>query len=206
MRKSAARRLPSRIEAGTPSPFRLPKEGNLENRYVVWLIALLTLIVLIVVLKPFFVPQSKTASGPAGLVGQSAPVFALRDDLGSSVSLAQYRGKIVVMNLWASWCPPCRAEMPDLQRLAAANAHRGVEIVGVNEGESAQRARTFAASLGIRFPIWIDDGQRYGRLYAALGLPTTVVLDRNGVVAKGFDGALTYDQMRAALAAVVAGH
>jgi thiol-disulfide isomerase/thioredoxin len=155
------------------------------------------LIVAIAVLKPFFVPQVKTVSGPAGLVGQSAPVFALRDDLGSPVSLGQYRGKIVVMNLWASWCPPCRAEMPDLQRLAAANANRGVAIVGVNEGESPQRARTFAASLGIRFPIWID---------AALGLPTTVVVDRNGVVAKGFDGALTYDQMRAALAAVVAGH
>jgi thiol-disulfide isomerase/thioredoxin len=163
------------------------------------------LIVAIAVLKPFFVPQVKTVSGPAGLVGQSAPVFALRDDLGSPVSLAQYRGKIVVMNLWASWCPPCRAEMPDLQRLAAANANRGVAIVGVNEGESPQRARAFAASLGIRFPIWIDDGQRYGRIYAALGLPTTVVVDRNGVVAKGFDGALTYDQMRAALAAVVAG-
>ena len=202
MRKSAARRLPSRIEAGTPSPFRPPKEGNLENRYVVWLIALLTLIVAIVVLKPFFVPQSKVASGPAGLVGQQAPVFALRDDLGSSVSLTQYRGKIVVMNLWASWCQPCRAEMPDLQRLAVANADRGVAIVGVNQGESAERARAFAASLGIRFPIWIDDGQRYGRLYAALGLPTTVVIDRNGVVAKGFDGALTYDQMRTALATV----
>ena len=74
------------------------------------------------------------------------------------------------MNLWASWCPPCRAEMPDLQRLQTAYARDGIAIVGVNEGESPQRARAFADSLGIRFPIWIDVGQQYGRTYAALGL------------------------------------
>jgi thiol-disulfide isomerase/thioredoxin len=185
VRKSAARLLPSSIKADTPSPFRPQKEGNLENRYVVWLIVALVL---------------------AGLVGQSAPVFALRNDRGAPVSLAQYRGRVVVMNLWASWCPPCRAEMPDLQRLADARSRQGLAIVGVNEGESAQRARTFAQSLGIRFPIWIDDGQRYGRIYAALGLPTTVIVDRNGVVVRGFDGALTFDQMRAATASLVRVH
>jgi thiol-disulfide isomerase/thioredoxin len=206
VRKSAARLLPSSIKADTPSPFRPQKEGNLENRYVVWLIVALVLAVAIAVLKPFFVPQSTRQGGPAGLVGQSAPVFALRNDRGAPVSLAQYRGRVVVMNLWASWCPPCRAEMPDLQRLADARSRQGLAIVGVNEGESAQRARTFAQSLGIRFPIWIDDGQRYGRIYAALGLPTTVIVDRNGVVVRGFDGALTFDQMRAATASLVRVH
>jgi thiol-disulfide isomerase/thioredoxin len=104
------------------------------------------------------------------------------------------------MNLWASWCPPCRAEMPDLQRLAQAHDAAQIAIVGVNEGESPERARAFAQSLGIGFPIWIDSGQRYGRAYAALGLPTTVVLDRRGIVARGFDGALTFAQMNAAIA------
>jgi thiol-disulfide isomerase/thioredoxin len=202
VRKSAARLLPSRIEAGTPSPFRPSKEGNLEKRYLVWLIAALVIGVAIFVLRPFFISES-AHSGPAGLVGQAAPVFALRDDRGSPVSLTQYRGRVVIMNLWASWCPPCRAEMPDLQRLEEANAQRGLVVVGVNEGESAQRARTFAASLRIRFPIWIDDGQRYGRIYAALGLPTTVIVDPDGVIVKGFDGPLTFEQMRAAVAGLV---
>ena len=103
------------------------------------------------------------------------------------------------MNLWASWCPPCRAEMPDLQRLSNLYSARGLAIIGVNEGESPQRARSFAESLQIRFPIWVDAGERYGRLYGALGLPTTVILDRRGIVVRGFDGPLTFDEMRDAV-------
>jgi peroxiredoxin len=146
---------------------------------------------------------STNASGPNGAVGQVAPAFAMLDDDGHTVSLDHYRGSVVVMNLWASWCPPCRAEMPDLQRLAEADSSRGVAVVGVNEGESAQRAREFAASLGIRFPIWLDASQRYGRVYTALGLPTTVILDRRGVVRRGFDGPLTFDEMRAEVNALL---
>ncbi len=188
--------------AGTPSPFRLPWEGNLEkahNRRIAWPLALAAVVLAILIFGPFFVTHAPRAGGPAGLAGESAPVFALRDAEGRRVSLADERGRIVVMNLWASWCPPCREEMPDLQRLSALYTHRGVTIVGVNEGESAQRARSFAGSLGIAFPIWIDGDQQYGRIYAALGLPTTVILDRNGVVVRGFDGALTLDEMRAAV-------
>jgi thiol-disulfide isomerase/thioredoxin len=175
------------------------------SRYVVWSIAALTLAIALFVLWPFISPTARL-SGPAGLVGEAAPVFPLRDDRGSAVSLDRYRGQIVLMNLWASWCPPCRAEMPDLQRLASLYARTGIAIVGVNEGESPQRARAFADSLGIRFPIWVDDGQRYGRIYAALGLPTTIILDRQGTVVRGFDGALTFAQMESAVAPLVRMH
>jgi peroxiredoxin len=157
-----------------------------------------------VVVQPFFVSHTSSRTGPAGLAGQAAPVFLLRDDRGSPVSLPQYRGRIVVMNLWASWCPPCREEMPDLQRLSDAYASRGLTIVGINEGESAQRARAFATALHIRFPIWMDTAERYGRTYTALGLPTTVIVDRRGVVVRGFDGALTFEQMKAAVAPLIA--
>ncbi|HTA40575.1 MAG TPA: TlpA disulfide reductase family protein, partial [Candidatus Acidoferrales bacterium] len=74
-----------------------------------------------------------------------------------------------------------------------------VAVVGVNEGESPQRAGAFAQSLGIRFPIWIDDQQQYGRVFSALGMPTTAIVDRNGVIAQAFDGQLTYDEMRKAV-------
>jgi thiol-disulfide isomerase/thioredoxin len=170
-------------------------------RYILWLAVGLALAVLIFVAEPYFVAQRATGGGPSALAGQAAPVFDLRDDSGRTVSLDRYRGFIVVMNLWASWCPPCRAEMPDLQRLADADERSGIAVVGVNEGESPQRARVFAQSLGIRFPIWIDAAQRYGRIFGALGLPTTVIVDRRGVMIRGFDGALTLDQMRAAVAA-----
>ncbi len=164
-----------------------------------WIVAALAAAVAFLIAGPLFRSSGTAPSGPAGLVGTAAPVFDMRDDRDDAASLTAYRGKIVVMNLWASWCPPCRAEMPDLQRLYARYADRGVVVVGVNEGESAQRAAAFADSLQIHFPIWIDDQQRYGRIYAALGLPTTVIVGRDGNVAKGFDGPLTFPQMQSAV-------
>ncbi|MBV8067571.1 MAG: TlpA family protein disulfide reductase [Candidatus Eremiobacteraeota bacterium] len=168
------------------------------SRYILWALAAAIAAIAFIVLEPFFAPQATHTVGPSALSGERAPVIPLLDDRGRSVSLAVYRGRVVLINLWASWCPPCRAEMPDLQRLANAHANDGIAIVGVNEGESPQRARAFADSLGIRFPIWMDETQRYGRTYA-LGLPTTVILDRHGIVVRGFDGALTYSQMEAAI-------
>ncbi len=168
-----------------------------------WLLILAAAAIALLILIPLFRPSGSAVSGPTAMVGQDAPVFALRDDNGNAVSLDQYRGKIVVMNLWASWCPPCRAEMPDLQTVAREFAKDGVVVIGVNQGESAERAATFAHSLDIAFPIWVDDSQRYGRVYAALGLPTTVVIDRHGIVERGFDGPLTIQQMRRTLAAAV---
>jgi peroxiredoxin len=175
----------------------------LVNATLKWVLVVAALAFAGTIVVPFFIGSPTKAVGPAGLVGQNAPVFDLLDDNGTSVSLARYRGRVVLMNLWASWCPPCRAEMPDLQRLAADYRDTNLTIVGVNEGESADRARDFAASLRIAFPIWLDDQQRYGRVYAALGLPTTVIVGPDGVVVRGFDGALTYGEMRAAVKGLV---
>lgn len=99
------------------------------------------------------------------------------------------------MNLWATWCPPCRAEMPDLQRLYEAYKNRNVVVLGVDQGESASRVAAFAKSLDIHYPILLDQSQQYGRVYAALGLPTTVVVDPQGIVMRAFDGPLSYPQM-----------
>jgi peroxiredoxin len=173
------------------------------SRYVPWVIAAAGLAVAFFVFEPYLTSPSTHAAGPQALAGEFAPVIALRSDRGDAVSLAQYRGRIVLMNLWASWCPPCRAEMPDLQRLQTAYGGRGIAIIGVNEGESSRRARAFADSLGIQFPIWLDANQQYGRTYAALGLPTTVVLDRRGIVVRGFDGPLTFAQMQSVVAPLV---
>lgn len=171
------------------------------NRKLSWLLGFGALAVLAIVLVPMFHSGALRPAGPSGLTGKPVPDFALVDDRGSPVSLAAYRGKVVVVNLWASWCPPCRAEMPDLQRFSAAYARRGVVVIGINEGESAQRARAFASSLGIAFPIWLDEQQRYGRVFTVLGMPTTVIVGRDGTVVRGFDGALSLEQMRAAVSA-----
>jgi peroxiredoxin len=165
-----------------------------------WAIAGAAIVVAVLVLVPLFRGQAPLTSGPQSIVGRRAPAIELRDDRGVAVSLAQYRGKVVLMNLWASWCPPCREEMPDLQRLYSADVRRGLMVIGVDQGESAQQAQRFASALGVTYPIWLDSAQDYGRAYEALGLPTTVLIDRRGAIVRGFDGALTYGQMQSIVA------
>jgi peroxiredoxin len=143
-------------------------------------------------------------AGPRGLAGAPAVSFDVPSLRGPADSLAAYRGKIVVMNLWATWCPPCKEEMPDLQRFYTAYKNKGVVVLGIDQGESAGAVRAFTKQYGVTFPVLLDDDQQYGRAYAAVGLPTTVVVDRSGHIAAGIDGLLTLAQMRAAIAPALA--
>jgi thiol-disulfide isomerase/thioredoxin len=178
--------------------------GQLDRRWLWWLLLPLVGIVVAIVAPFVHSGAAQSTAGPASSTGQRETIVQLTDDRGSAASLTRYRGRVVVLNLWASWCPPCRAEMPELQRFFVQNAARGVVVIGVNEGESAERASEFAHSLGITFPIWIDDEQRYGRVYAALGLPTTIVIDRAGIVVRGFDGPVTPSDLQTVVAKIPA--
>lgn len=164
-----------------------------------WLYWIAAAVIAAVVLTVYFRGGGSQASGPAALQGQVGPSFSVPALSGSTSALDAYRGHIVVMNLWASWCPPCRAEMPDLQRLYQTYKTQNLIVLGVDQGESAERVGAFAQSLGIHYPILLDQEQQYGRVYAALGLPTTILVDRSGVVVHGFDGPLSYAQMVAAV-------
>jgi len=137
--------------------------------------------------------------GPSGLAGAPAQSFDLRRTDGRTDSLARHRGKVVLLNLWATWCAECKSEMPALERFSREYAGR-VDVLGVDEGESAGAAAEFARAHGVTYPILVDETQQYGGTYVALGLPTTVIVSRDGRVVKGIDGALTLEQMRAAVA------
>jgi peroxiredoxin len=137
--------------------------------------------------------------GPAVLAGAPTQSFPAKRLDGTEDALQNYRGHVVVMNLWASWCVPCREEMPDLERLYESERGRGLVVLGVDQGESAQAAGGFARAHGVTFPILLDEEQRYGRAYAAIGLPTTVIVDRSGRIVKGIDGALTLAEMHDAV-------
>lgn len=139
------------------------------------------------------------AGGPGALAGAPAASYDVKTIDGRTDGLSRYRGSVVVMNLWATWCPPCREEMPDLQRFYRENKSKGIVVLGVDQGESAQAAGAFARDHGVTFPILLDADQQYGRSYAAIGLPTTVIVDRRGHVVRGIDGQLTLAQMREAV-------
>lgn len=141
--------------------------------------------------------------GPAMLAGAPAASFEVKRPNGATDSLAEYRGKVVLVNLWATWCPPCREEMPALETLYRRYGNEGFVVLGIDQGESARVAETFARKLGVTFPLLIDDGQQYGRAYAAQGLPTSILVDRSGHIIKGIDGEMTLAQMQELVAPAV---
>ncbi|MDE2573293.1 MAG: TlpA family protein disulfide reductase [bacterium] len=139
--------------------------------------------------------KGTSASGPAALAGAQVESFSVARLGGGAAGVADFRGKVLLLNLWASWCPPCRQEMPDLERFSRNAAKDGVLVIGINEGESAQTAALFVKRVGVTFPILLDQQQQYGAAYGALGLPTTVFVRRDGTVSEAVDGPLTYAQM-----------
>jgi cytochrome c biogenesis protein CcmG/thiol:disulfide interchange protein DsbE len=117
-------------------------------------------------------------------VGKPAPAYSAVTLDGDSVSLVAQRGKVVLLNIWATWCHPCRDELPVLQRLYEQNAPRGLEIVGVSvdsRGEE-RKVRDFARSFGLTYPVWHDPDERVSALFLAPGVPASYLIDRTGVL------------------------
>ena len=131
-------------------------------------------------------PAQGTTGGliPAPQKGFLAPDFALETANGETIQLSELRGKPVVMNVWASWCAPCRAEMPALQRVYQAYQAQGLEILGVNSTaqDERQSAQDFAAEQGLTFPILFDTAGEATQLYAVRALPTTYFIDAQGII------------------------
>jgi thiol-disulfide isomerase/thioredoxin len=112
-----------------------------------------------------------------------APQFSNTDVNGSTVRLRAYRGKVVLINFWATWCPPCRAEMPELIRLQREYAKQGLQIIGITyPPETKTRVRRFARSLKVNYPIILGTHQIRARFSSEETLPLTVVIDRDGKV------------------------
>ena len=147
--------------------------------------------------------KGPSGGGPAMLTGAPAQSFDVRRTDGRIDSLARHRGQVVLMNLWATWCTPCREEMPALQRFS--REYKGkVVVIGVDQGEASSVAAAFARDRGVTFPILVDEQQQYGRAYQGIGLPTSVIVARDGHVVKGVDGPMTLEQMRDAVAPALA--
>ncbi|MCU0511242.1 MAG: TlpA family protein disulfide reductase [Anaerolineae bacterium] len=127
--------------------------------------------------------------------GQPAPAFQLVDFAGQPFSLADYRGQIVVLNFWASWCAPCRDEAPDLQAIHEAYAGRGVTILGVNWLDSDSAARAFMQEFGLTYRNAPDTGEVVAKRYNIQAAPENFILDRQGVVVQTIIGPLDYDRL-----------
>ena len=113
---------------------------------------------------------------------ESAPDFTLKSLEGSNLRLEEYRGQVVLINFWASWCGPCRQEMPLLDRLHHRYEDTGFAVLGVNVEGEIEPAQDIVNKTNVTFPILIDDGQKVSEMYDLQAMPSTVVVDRDGLV------------------------
>ena len=123
-------------------------------------------------------------TAPKG-IGRAAPDFRLRDD-SSTISLRQYRGQVVVLNFWASWCPPCIDETPSLVSMQQRLKAKGITVVGISADEDEQAYHRFIREYGINFATVRDPSARVQHLYGTIKIPETYIIDRNGVLRRKF--------------------
>ena len=132
--------------------------------------------------------------------GNPAPEIRFEDLSAAPVSLSEFAGRAVVLNFWATWCPPCRREMPMLDEFHAAYSSRGLSVIGLAIDEPPAQVRRFVESIGVSYPIWVDappsapgfdrSRQVFSR-YGGVGLPTTVFIDRKGIIRRIYVGELS---------------
>jgi peroxiredoxin len=159
------------------------------------------------------VPRQSEISSETGLttgtqVGQMAPDFTLRDSSGQMVSLSDFRGRPVVMIFWASWCPYCKEELPLLQEMSVKYGEQGLVVLGVDllgsKGETQEKALAFVKEKKISFPILFDEGAQVFRNYLGRGIPILIFVDRDGIVASNYPGAMAAQSLEAQIQRLVA--
>ena len=128
--------------------------------------------------------ESGSSTGGRVEVGLPAPMYATVSLDGDSVSLSQQRGKVVLLNIWATWCHPCRDEIPELRAIHGRYRDRGVELVGVSvDADGTDEAiRSFMNDFQMTFPIWRDPDERISTQFLAVGVPATFLIDKEGIL------------------------
>jgi len=125
-----------------------------------------------------------------------APEFVLQTPEGRTVKLSDYRGQVVLLNTWATWCPPCRTEMPDLETYYRDHQADGFVVLAVNNQESATTVNAFLAEQDFTFPVLLDPDGLVTERYRVMGLPTSFVIDREGTVRSVWTGQLSPERLK----------
>jgi peroxiredoxin len=138
-------------------------------------------------------PESKgpesTVPSNAGTIGSKAPEFALQDLSGKTVRLSDFTGKVVIVDFWATWCGPCRAEVPGFVRLQAKYRGQGLTILGLSLDENGEKlVREFAEQYNVNYPMLLANPETARSFGGIVGIPTTFLLDRKGQIVQKYIG------------------
>lgn len=135
-----------------------------------------------ILLGAIFSVFAATSLASSSLEGQSAPDFVLKASSGENLRLSEHRGDVVMINFWATWCGPCRQEMPLLDDLYNRYQRVGFSLLGVNIDDDSRRAMQMIEELGVNFPVLFDETKEVSQLYDVEAMPVTVLVDREGTV------------------------
>ena len=124
-------------------------------------------------------------------VGQKAPDAGMSEVNGGAINLESFKGKVILLNFWATWCPPCIKEMPFLEATYEKYKAEGLVIVGVNYNENKETVLPFILGKGVTFPVVLDKDLRMTRIYQVLSLPATFIIDRKGIIRDKYRGEIT---------------
>jgi cytochrome c biogenesis protein CcmG, thiol:disulfide interchange protein DsbE len=139
-------------------------------------------------------------SGAPALVEFAAPEIELTDLHGNAVSLSQMRGQVLLVNNWATWCPPCREEMPVLEAFYQKNRDKNFTLIAIDAGDTREDVASFVETYGLSFPVWLDPQQSAIRAFRNPALPSSYVIDRDGTVRMFWTGAVTMQALESYLA------
>ena len=148
---------------------------------------LLGLGLILIAISGYFVLKNNSAqtdfSAVPAQVNYAAPELTLTDTQGTVHSLADYKGQVVLVNLWATWCPPCKEEMPTFEAYYNKHKDEGFIIIAVNDGDPTPDVLQFVEDYGLTFPIWLDPTYiATEQAFKTINLPSSFVIDREGVI------------------------
>jgi cytochrome c biogenesis protein CcmG, thiol:disulfide interchange protein DsbE len=144
--------------------------------------------------------EGDSTSGDHVRVGYEAPDFVLSDLDGRQLALSDFRGEVVLINFWATWCPPCRVEMPEMEAVYRAHRDEGFEILGVDQREPKEVVESFVTERGFSWIFLLDEDFEVSREYSATSIPRSILVDRDGTVVHIWSGPLTRSALERQLA------